>query len=102
MLSTASTTRQTYDDDPLTLAMRPPPNETEDERGRRLQLEEDAKRVSDVIDEELRQEKMARRRLSRRVTKILLLGASRQRRRARPFLTSPVSQARQRAARARP
>ncbi|KAH7106855.1 G-protein alpha subunit [Auriculariales sp. MPI-PUGE-AT-0066] len=63
-----------YDDDPLTLAMRPPPNETDDERNLRLQAEDDAKRVSESIDEDLRQEKMARKRLSRRVTKMLLLG----------------------------
>ena len=97
-----------YDDDPLTLAMRPPPNETEEERSRRLLAEDDAKRVSELIDEDLRQEKMARKRLNRRVTKMLLLGQSIQAAHYHrlpavpqpPVLTTLVLQVRQRAGRA--
>ncbi|VDB84811.1 unnamed protein product [Peniophora sp. CBMAI 1063] len=44
-------------DDPLTLALRPPETETEGERRIRLQKEAEAKRVSEQIDEQLRQDK---------------------------------------------
>jgi guanine nucleotide-binding protein subunit alpha len=44
-------------DDPLTLALRPPPSETEEEREIRLKEEADAKETSDKIDEEIKQEK---------------------------------------------
>lgn len=44
-------------DDPLTLALRPPPQETDAERRARLQREANAKRISEKIDEELRQER---------------------------------------------
>lgn len=42
------------DNDPLTKAMAPPPNETPQEREARVNKEREAKRVSDEIDEELR------------------------------------------------
>ena len=44
-------------DDPITAAMKPPPTETEAERKIRLQLEDEAKRVSEQIDEDLREER---------------------------------------------
>jgi len=44
-------------DDPLTNAIRPPASETEDERHFRLQQEAEARRISEIIDEELRREK---------------------------------------------
>ena len=44
-------------DDPITAAMKPPPTETESERRIRLQLEDEAKRVSEQIDEDLREER---------------------------------------------
>jgi hypothetical protein len=44
-------------DDPLTLALRPPSSETDDEREIRLREEAEAKETSDKIDEELKLEK---------------------------------------------
>ena len=44
-------------DDPITAAMMPPSSETEPERRRRLEAEADAKRVSEQIDEDLREER---------------------------------------------
>ncbi len=44
-------------DDPITEALRPPPTETEAERFARLQSEAEAKRISEQIDEDLRQER---------------------------------------------
>ena len=41
-------------EDPLSSAIRPPDAETELERRARLQREADAKRISDVIDEQLK------------------------------------------------
>ncbi|CAA7269582.1 unnamed protein product [Cyclocybe aegerita] len=60
-------------DDPITAAMKPPSTETEAERSARLYAEAEAKRVSEQIDEDLREE---RERLKRRKgdVKLLLLG----------------------------
>ena len=44
-------------DDPITAALKPPPTETDAERKIRLQLEDEAKRVSEQIDEDLREER---------------------------------------------
>ena len=44
-------------DDPITAALKPPPSETESERNVRLQFEAEAKRVSEQIDEDLREER---------------------------------------------
>jgi len=41
-------------DDPLSFAIRPPDVETELERRARIQREADAKRISDIIDEQLK------------------------------------------------
>jgi guanine nucleotide-binding protein subunit alpha len=60
------------DDDPLTRAMAPPPNETIQERDARIHREREAKRVSDEIDEELRKGSKK----GSKPVKILLLGAS--------------------------
>ena len=49
-------------DDPFTAALRPPPTETERERYSRLQAEAEAKRVSERIDEEIKQERERLRR----------------------------------------
>ncbi|CCM01087.1 uncharacterized protein FIBRA_03135 [Fibroporia radiculosa] len=62
-------------DDPLTLALAPPPNESDTERGERLQREAEAKRISDSIDEELKQEKAAWKK-NKSLFKLLLLGQS--------------------------
>ncbi|KAG6331612.1 hypothetical protein ID866_7476 [Astraeus odoratus] len=60
-------------DDPLSLALRPPPTETEVDRQVRLHQEAEARRISEQIDEELRAE---RKRLERSKgdVKLLLLG----------------------------
>lgn len=60
--------------DPLAAALRPPENETPDERERRMHAEEEAKRVSDGIDEMIRAEKKERR--VKQEVKVLLLGQS--------------------------
>jgi guanine nucleotide-binding protein subunit alpha len=44
-------------DDPITAAMKPPSSETDIERTRRLEAEAHAKRVSEQIDEDLREER---------------------------------------------
>ena len=44
-------------DDPLALATRPPDAETDLERRARLQREADSKRISDIIDEQLKADK---------------------------------------------
>jgi len=41
-------------EDPLSFAIRPPDAETELERRARLQREADAKRISDIIDEQIK------------------------------------------------
>ncbi|EMD34878.1 hypothetical protein CERSUDRAFT_117074 [Gelatoporia subvermispora B] len=61
--------------DPLAKLLAPPPNETEAQRVARLEAETEAKRVSDMIDEELQREEKAQRRGPKPV-KILLLGQS--------------------------
>lgn len=67
-------TETVVDDDPLTLALAPPPNETEAQREARLKAETEARRVSDRIDEQLKAERAALRR--KKPVKVLLLGQS--------------------------
>lgn len=64
--------------DPLTAALQPPSNETDAQREARLASEREAKKVSDGIDEQLRQEKEAlkAKARSRQEIKVLLLGQS--------------------------
>ncbi|KDQ60336.1 hypothetical protein JAAARDRAFT_125564 [Jaapia argillacea MUCL 33604] len=59
--------------DPLTLALAPPPNETDEQRQARLLAEAEAKRVSEDIDREIDQDRIARYKSSKTI-KILLLG----------------------------
>ncbi|KAF7341901.1 hypothetical protein MSAN_02045800 [Mycena sanguinolenta] len=61
--------------DPLTLALQPPPDETPQAREARLQLEREAKKRSDLIDEEINRERIADKKSVKSV-KILLLGQS--------------------------
>lgn len=49
-------------DDPITAALQPPSTETEQQRFLRLEAEATAKRVSEQIDEELKQERERLRR----------------------------------------
>lgn len=60
--------------DPLSAALQPPENETPADRDRRLLAEQEAKQVSDRIDEMLREEKKEKR--LKPAIKILLLGQS--------------------------
>lgn len=61
-------------DDPFEELLRPPPDETEDERIMRLADEDRAKQVSDAIDREIKAERQARGR--KRIVRLLLLGQS--------------------------
>ena len=60
--------------DPFWAALQPPPNESPADRDRRLFAELEAKRVSDGIDEMLRQERKEQR--MKQEIKVLLLGQS--------------------------
>ncbi|KAJ3512835.1 hypothetical protein NLJ89_g3293 [Agrocybe chaxingu] len=61
--------------DPLAAALLPPPNESPIERELRLKAEIDAKKVSDSIDDMIRQERNDRKK-SRAEVNVLLLGQS--------------------------
>lgn len=61
------------DEDPLTAALRPPPNETPEQKEVRLREEATARKVSDEIDESIRAEKAA---MKKKPVKVLLLGQS--------------------------
>lgn len=73
MHSLASGRRRSISD-PLDAALRPPPNETPEQRERRLQAEEEARRRSDNIDKMLREGD--RQNKKRKIVKVLLLGQS--------------------------
>lgn len=60
------------DSDPLTAVMLPPPNETPEQRAIRLEHEQEARRLSDAIDEALKQERQAMKK--KKTVKLLLLG----------------------------
>ena len=66
---------RSLDEDPLTLAIAPPPDETPEQRLIREAAELEAKRVSDEIDEQIRKEREAEKK-KKRPMKLLLLGAS--------------------------
>ncbi|PFH48860.1 hypothetical protein AMATHDRAFT_148943 [Amanita thiersii Skay4041] len=63
------------DEDPLTLALAPPPDETPEQRQAREAAEAEARRVSDEIDELLKKEREQEKKKKRPV-KLLLLGQS--------------------------
>lgn len=63
MIRTQSRTASLYSqDDPLSLALKPPSFESDEERERRVKAELEAQLISDRIDEELRQERELKRR----------------------------------------
>ncbi|KAG1737296.1 guanine nucleotide binding protein, alpha subunit [Suillus lakei] len=70
MMRTSSIRSQ---DDPLSLAIRPPPEESDSDRHIRLQHEAEARRISEQIDEELRFEREKLKK-SKSDVKLLLLG----------------------------
>ncbi|KAJ6463512.1 guanine nucleotide binding protein, alpha subunit [Mycena sanguinolenta] len=65
---------RSFEEDPLTAALAPPPNETPAERDARERIEAEAKRISDEIDALLRREREAEKK--RKPVKLLLLGQS--------------------------
>jgi hypothetical protein len=69
----SATCRSRSPSDPLTAALLPPPNESATAREKRLRAEEQAKGVSDDIDEMLKAEHNERR---KKAIKVLLLGQS--------------------------
>ena len=66
--------RTTPDRDPLSAALRPPIDETEEEKASRIAEEEAAKRVSHAIDEAIRLERQQRKK--HKLVRLLLLGQS--------------------------
>jgi guanine nucleotide-binding protein alpha-1 subunit len=67
--------RSSDNHDPLSAALAPPKNESAAARAARLRAEAEARRVSDEIDEQLKQDRATRRR-QRPCVKVLLLGQS--------------------------
>ncbi|KAJ3864905.1 guanine nucleotide binding protein, alpha subunit [Lentinula novae-zelandiae] len=67
--------RSLSDFDPLAAALLPPPNETPEEKELRIRAENEAKKISDGIDEMLRQERIERKK-TRAEVHVLLLGQS--------------------------
>lgn len=61
-------------DDPLDHALRPPSDESPDERDLRLAREAEARRISLAIDASLKAERQARKK--KRIVRLLLLGQS--------------------------
>lgn len=72
------------DGDPLTLALSPPPNETPEDREKRLRDEARARKISEDIDEEIRAQKNALKKKPN--VKVLLLGQSESGEHRRHFL----------------
>jgi len=66
--------RQPSDEDPLTLAIAPPPDETHRQRQVRKAAEAEAKRVNDEIDEQICRE-MEQMKKRKKPVKVLLVGA---------------------------
>jgi hypothetical protein len=66
---------RSFEEDPLALAIAPPPDETLDQRLARELVEAEARKVSDEIDEQLKREREGEKRKKKPV-KLLLLGMS--------------------------
>ncbi|KAJ7613421.1 G-protein alpha subunit [Roridomyces roridus] len=62
--------------DPFSAVLQPPANETAAERQVRVEAEQEQKRVSDQIDDDLRKERIDRKKRAKREVKVLLLGQS--------------------------
>jgi guanine nucleotide-binding protein alpha-1 subunit len=60
------------DDDPLWLAIRPPPDETPEQKALRLKREAEAKKISDLIDEQIKLESAQLKK--KKIVRLLLLG----------------------------
>ena len=70
-----SHTRSRSLSDPISRALLPPEDESPTEREKRLKQEQEAKKVSDSIDEQILKEKAALKK-QKNIVKILLLGQS--------------------------
>ena len=79
----------TQSDDPLAQIIAPPPDETDEQRVIRIEAEEEARRVSDKIDEEISQQRLAAKRNPKPV-KVLLLGMFSPPRHLRPPINQRV------------
>lgn len=66
--------REHYSSDPLDVALRPPLDESEEEKAQRLAEEAEARRISQEIDETIKQEKQLRKK--GKTVRLLLLGQS--------------------------
>jgi guanine nucleotide-binding protein alpha-1 subunit len=62
------------DVDPLASALSPPPDELPDAKTIRIRREEEARRVSQAIDEAIRLERQANKKM--KIVRVLLLGQS--------------------------
>jgi guanine nucleotide-binding protein alpha-1 subunit len=60
--------------DPFDALLRPPLDESEEEKNIRLAQEAEARRISQAIDESIRQERVRQRK--RKIVRVLLLGQS--------------------------
>ena len=63
------------EEDPFAAFLKPPPNETAEQRAQRLTQEAEAKKVNDMIDEQLKAERAALKK-QKHVVRVLLLGQS--------------------------
>lgn len=63
------------EDDPLSRAIAPPPNETQEEKDTRIAAEAEAQKRSDAIDEEINRQRTAEKK-SPKFVRVLLLGQS--------------------------
>ncbi|VDC03814.1 unnamed protein product [Peniophora sp. CBMAI 1063] len=61
-------------DDPFTLALKPPPDETDEARSLRLAREAEARKVSQRIDDAIRAERLANKK--KKIVRVLLVGQS--------------------------
>ncbi|KAI0945030.1 hypothetical protein AcV7_001673 [Taiwanofungus camphoratus] len=66
--------REPPDRDPLDAVLRPPIDETAEEKAFRVAQEEEARRISQAIDDSIRQERQQRKKM--KVVRLLLLGQS--------------------------
>lgn len=61
-------------DDPLSRALKPPKNETPEQRAERIRAEEEATKRSQLIDQQIRAEKAQLQKENPHTHKVLLLG----------------------------
>lgn len=68
--------------------LRPPIDETAEEKAFRVAQEEEARRISQAIDDSIRQERQQRKKM--KVVRLLLLGQSESGTYSSPFLALPL------------